>query len=107
MPTERGPDPQDRTAPAATRARLTATVRGKVQGVGFRAWIRHRALALNVVGTATNLPGGEVELVAEGERKQLVLLADALQDAAAPGNVTDVTIAWEPPKGMPDSFLEQ
>lgn len=107
MPTERGPDPQDRTASATTRARLTATVRGRVQGVGFRAWTRRRALELGLVGTATNLPGGEVEVVAEGERSQLEQLTTALRGSTAPGSVTDITVEWEPPRGMSGSFLER
>ena len=47
-------------------ARLTASVRGRVQGVGFRWWVRARALELGLVGTATNLPDGRVEVVAAG-----------------------------------------
>lgn len=107
MPTDRGPGPQDGTASGTTRARLTATVHGRVQGVGFRAWTRRRALGLGLVGSATNLPGGEVEVVAEGERSALEGLVAALQGPAAPGKVTAVTVVWEPPRGMSDSFLER
>ena len=46
--------------------RLTAWVHGAVQGVGFRWWTRARALELGLVGTATNLDDGRVEVVAEG-----------------------------------------
>lgn len=111
MPTERGPDPQDRTASATPLGgrvvRLTATVRGRVQGVGFRAWTRTCALEYGLVGTATNLPGGDVEVVAEGERAQLERLVAALRGPMTPGAVTEVTVAWEPPRGMSDSFLER
>lgn len=107
MPTERGPGPQDRTTCATTRARLTATVRGRVQGVGFRAWTRRRALGLGLVGTATNLRGGEVEIVAEGERTALEALVDAFHGPTAPGKVTGVTVVWEHPRGISDSFLER
>jgi acylphosphatase len=107
MPTERGPDPQDRTAPTTTRARLTVTVRGLVQGVGFRAWTRRRAMDLGLAGSATNLPGGEVEIVVEGARAQLDELVADLQDSRAPGKVIGVTVVWEPPRGMSDSFLER
>jgi acylphosphatase len=87
--------------------RLTATVHGRVQGVGFRAWTRRRALECGLVGTATNLASGEVEVIAEGERSQLERLVAALRSPTAPGNVTGVTVAWEPPRGMSDSFLER
>jgi acylphosphatase len=92
---------------ATTRARLTATVRGRVQGVGFRAWTRRRALGLGLVGSATNLRGGEVEIVAEGERSALEGLVAAMQGPTAPGKVTGITITWESPRGMSDSFLER
>jgi acylphosphatase len=107
MPTERGPGPQDLTTPSTNRARLTATVRGHVQGVGFRAWTRRRALGLGLVGSATNLRGGDVEVVAEGERSALEGLVDALRGPTAPGKVVGVTVAWESPRGMSDSFLER
>lgn len=41
-------------------------VRGRVQGVGFRMWIRHRAQALGLRGTVRNAPDGAVEVQAEG-----------------------------------------
>ena len=107
MPTERGPVPQDRTPSTSSRARLTARVRGRVQGVGFRAWSRRRALDLGLAGSATNLAGGEVEIVAEGERPALEGLVSALRGPTTPGNVTSVTVVWEPPRGMSDSFLER
>jgi acylphosphatase len=107
MPTERGLGPQDRTTSGTTRARLTATVRGRVQGVGFRAWTRRRALELGLVGTATNLPGGEVEVVVEGDRRALEGLVAAMQGPTAPGRVSNVTVSWEYPQGMSDSFLER
>src|SRR5699024_6983579 len=47
-------------------ARLIAWVRGRVQGVGFRWWVRARALELGLTGAATNLADGRVEVVAEG-----------------------------------------
>ena len=46
-------------------ARLTAWVRGRVQGVGFRWWVRARALELGLVGSATNLDDGRVQVDAE------------------------------------------
>ena len=107
MPTERGPGPQDLTAPTTNRARLTATVRGRVQGVGFRAWTRRRAIRLGLVGSATNLRSGEVEIVAEGERSALEGLVDDLRGPMAPGKVMGVTVTWESPRRMSDSFLER
>jgi len=52
--------------------RLTAWVRGRVQGVGFRWWVRSRALELGLAGSATNLRDGRVEVVAEDRRRRTV-----------------------------------
>jgi len=48
-------------------ASLHATVRGRVQGVGFREFVLTRARALGLTGAARNLlDGRSVEVVAEG-----------------------------------------
>jgi acylphosphatase len=46
--------------------RLEATVRGIVQGVGFRYFVRRRANELGVVGWTANERDGTVRVVAEG-----------------------------------------
>lgn len=46
-------------------------VRGKVQGVWFRASTREVALRLGLAGHARNLADGGVEVVAEGEARAL------------------------------------
>ncbi len=40
------------------------TIRGKVQGVGFRWFVARHATRLRVMGYARNLPDGSVEVVA-------------------------------------------
>ena len=62
--------------------RLTAFVRGEVQGVGFRWWTRARALELGLAGFASNLPDGRVQVVAEGPRRSLRAAARAAGRAA-------------------------
>ncbi len=46
-------------------------VKGRVQGVFFRASTQDYALQLGLNGWVRNLPGGEVELVACGSEQQL------------------------------------
>jgi len=47
---------------------LHIIVKGKVQGVYFRAFTQKQAAKLNVNGFVRNLPNGDVEIVAEGEK---------------------------------------
>jgi acylphosphatase len=82
--------------------RLTAWVRGRVQGVGMRWWIRSRALELGLAGWAANLEDGRVEVVAEGERAAAQALLDLLRAPAAgvsgrlarPGRIDTVVERW-------------
>jgi acylphosphatase len=46
-------------------------VRGRVQGVGFRAFVHHSANALGVRGWVRNLDDGSVEVLACGNPEQL------------------------------------
>ena len=54
-------------------------VSGRVQGVGFRWWVRSRAMDLGLGGWVRNLPDGRVEIVAGGEDGALTTLEDDLQ----------------------------
>lgn len=47
--------------------RLHAVVRGRVQGVGFRWFVRETATALGLAGTVRNRADGTVEVDAEGD----------------------------------------
>lgn len=79
---------------AADRARLTALVRGRVQGVGFRAFVRRQALDLGLDGYVENLPDGRVEVVAEGERSELEHLLVKLRVGPAHAEVDTIDVAW-------------
>jgi acylphosphatase len=88
-------------------ARLTVWLRGEVQGVGMRWWVRARALELGLVGSATNLDDGRVEVVAEGERGHLSRLEDLLRSGATPGRVTGVTARWSEARANLIGFAER
>jgi acylphosphatase len=53
-------------------------VSGRVQGVGFRAFVQRRASELGVEGWARNLEDGRVEVYGVGVPKKLSDLAAAL-----------------------------
>lgn len=87
--------------------RLTAFVKGRVQGVGFRWWTRARALELGLRGSATNLDDGRVEVVAEGPEPAARALLDLLRSGAAPGRVDVVAERWGAARGGHDGFVER
>ena len=90
-----------------TPVRLTAFVRGRVQGVGFRWWTRARALELGLRGSATNLDDGRVEVVAEGPERALRALLDLLRGDGTPGRVDFVAERWGAGRGLDDGFVER
>ena len=88
-------------------ARLTAWVHGHVQGVGFRWWVRARALELGLVGSAANLEDGRVAVVAEGPRNRCEELLAALRGPGTPGRVRTVVERWGSPRGSVTGFQER
>lgn len=97
---------------AAVR-RLTAWVEGRVQGVGFRWWVRANALELGLAGYAENLADGRVKVVAEGAGDGCAELLRRLGgDVAAswqrrPGRVSRVTHRWAQAAGGISGFQER
>jgi acylphosphatase len=87
--------------------RLTAWVRGRVQGVGFRWWTRSRALELGLAGRAANLDDGRVEVVAEGPREACEALLAHLRGGRTPGHVESVTERWSDARGGLSGFVER
>ena len=79
---------------AAIMAYLQAIVQGRVQGVGFRWFVRDAARRLGVTGFVRNLPTGEVEVQAVGDRDVLERLASQLLREPGFGYVTDVQCQW-------------
>ena len=49
-----------------TPATLLVTIRGRVQGVGYRAWVEHQATAARLEGWVRNRRDGSVEAVFAG-----------------------------------------
>jgi len=58
-----------------------AIFHGKVQGVGFRHTTLKLARSMDLKGFVRNKADGTVELLAQGERKQLDQLLDGLHQA--------------------------
>ena len=84
--------------------RLDATVRGRVQGVGFRYFVIREAMDLGVVGWVANDLDGTVRCVAEGPRRTLETLLHLLEAGPAGARIDRVDAAWGPPSGAFRSF---
>ncbi len=84
---------------AVPHARLHATVEGRVQGVGFRAFVEQSAEALELKGWVRNRWDGSVEVTAEGERPDLEKLLLALRRGPRASGVAEVRFEWQPATG--------
>jgi acylphosphatase len=75
-------------------ASLRATVHGRVQGVFFRTFVESAAERLNLKGYVCNLPGGEVEVIAEGEKQGLEKLVEYIKTGPPSAQVKEVLVNW-------------
>jgi acylphosphatase len=84
---------------------LHVRVRGRVQGVGFRWFVREEARRLGLSGWVTNLESGDVEVAAGGTAASLQRLRAALLVGPAGAGVETVEEAeGEVPKPLPYPF---
>ncbi len=77
---------------------IKAVISGKVQGVFFRQGTLLKARELGLTGWAKNLPNGDVEIMACGERDPIMLLTEWLWEGPKAAEVSNVIwneIDWE------------
>jgi acylphosphatase len=65
-------------------------VSGRVQGVGFRAFVFRMASGLGLTGFCRNLADGRVEVVAEGEETAMLSLERGLERGPRLAHVSSV-----------------
>jgi acylphosphatase len=100
-------------SPRGATIRLTAWIEGRVQGVGFRWWVRANALELGLAGYAENLADGRVKVVAEGRGEACQELLRRLEGEVTaewprrPGKVSAVTHRWAQATGGISGFQER
>ncbi len=77
------------------QAAVRATVFGTVKGVYFRDFTMRKATELGITGYVRNLRLAEaVEVVAEGEKNQLVKLISHLKVGPQAAKVTNIVTDW-------------
>ena len=65
-------------------------ITGRVQGVGYRAWVRRTAGALGISGWVRNLPTGEVEALFSGAETSVEAMLEACGEGPTFARVEDV-----------------
>lgn len=80
------------------------TIKGRVQGVGFRWFAQKEARRLGVNGYVKNLLGGDVEIEAEGEQKSIDEFIHQMRKGPAFSHVTDVLTEWREYRNKYDTF---
>ena len=85
-------------------AGLCAVAQGRVLGVYYRAFTARIAVALGLTGYVRNLPDNSVEVVAEGERKQLQNLLEQLRQGPPRARVDNLALSWNEYTGQYSDF---
>ncbi len=83
---------------------LHAMVVGRVQGVGFRAYVADLANSLGLVGWVRNRGEDQVEVWAEGARPTLEKLLAGLRRGPSMAYVSAVQESWDEPSGKYSRF---
>ena len=88
----------------ADPVRLEATVRGVVQGVGFRYFVMREAHRRELTGWVANEHDGSVRIVAEGPAPEIAAFRAALEDGPPSAVVERVSVVEMPATGSFGEF---
>ncbi len=78
--------------------RAEIVVKGRVQGVFFRASAQQQGLQLGLTGEVRNLPDGSVEAIVEGEKRAVDDFVDWCRRGPPSAEVEDVEVKLRPPR---------
>jgi acylphosphatase len=86
------------------QVRVHIWVTGRVQGVGFRAYVLQAGESLSLVGWVHNLGYDQVETVAEGPRMVLERFIEMVRAGPRVSHVETACVEWETPLGQFKKF---
>jgi acylphosphatase len=87
------------------RVRAHISVKGRVQGVGFRAHVEYNARQMGgLTGWVRNVGYDSVEAIAEGERATVERFIQMMKDGPRGSRVDESKVEWEEPTGEFDRF---
>ena len=85
-------------------ARIHIWVTGKVQGVGFRAFVMQSGAMFGLTGWVHNVGYNQVETVAEGPKAVLERFAEVVKTGPRVSYVDEARVEWETPLGKFKGF---
>lgn len=74
--------------------KIHVIVKGKVQGVFFRAYTKSIAIELKLHGHVKNLDNGSVEIIAEGDEKNLLKFIEYCKKGPESSNVKNISVEY-------------
>ena len=75
-------------------------VKGRVQGVGFRAHVEYHARQIGgLTGWVRNVGYNTVEAIADGERENVERLIEMMKQGPSMSRVDESTVEWEESTG--------
>jgi acylphosphatase len=81
------------------QSRVHIWVTGRVQGVGFRAFVLQAGSLFGLVGWVHNLGYDQVETVAEGSSEVLEHFIEVVKKGPRASHVDEARVEWETPTG--------
>lgn len=81
--------------PASELVRAHIWVKGRVQGVGFRAHVEYAARQIGVTGWVRNVGYDTVEAIAEGERENVERFIEMMKQGPGMSRVDESRVEWE------------
>jgi acylphosphatase len=85
--------------------RVHIWVKGRVQGVGFRAHVEYAARKIGgITGWVRNVGYDTVETLAEGKREDIEQFIAMVKEGPRVSRVDEVKIDWESPNGEYNEF---
>jgi acylphosphatase len=84
------------------KVRAHLYIMGRVQGVGYRAFVVRTAATFDLCGWVRNLPDRSVEAVFEGDKALIEAAIKRLYDGPPAALVSSIDVNWsDKPEGVP------
>ncbi len=85
-------------------SRAKITIKGLIQGIGFRRFLKGNALKLNLKGYAKNMLNNEVELTIEGSKESIDKMIEICKKGSKFSIINEVNVKLENYKSEFTSF---